>query len=231
MRDFYQNYRLYIFPSLIALSSLMLIIFVIYPQTIKLITNQKTGEEIANKSKLLEVKAQALESYDPEDLQLKVDFVLGSYPTEKDFVFALGLLQDLTAKSGFDTISMSLGGSIQTGASNQSFSIKLDVLGSAESLPKLLNNIENSPRLMRVSSMETNAGKSLKDLTITLSVDVLYASAPTSLGSADSPISELSNEEEKVVAKLIARGGISAGTELSKLTPQLGPRGKENPFE
>lgn len=227
---FYQNYRLYIFPAIVVLSSLIIIIFVIYPQTIKLITNQKTGEEIANKSKLLEVKAQALESYDSEDLSKKVDFALSSYPTEKDFVSALGSLQNLTFQSGFSTVSMSLGSGSSAGTNSQSFNIKLDVLGPTTSLSTLLNNIESSSRLMRVSNMETSTGKSPQEVAISFSVDVLYSSAPTEFGSVDSPLPELSNEEETIVAKLAARG-TPVSTQVSQPTAPLGARGKENPFE
>ena len=38
---FYTAYRAYIFPAGVALASIFLILFVIYPQTVKLFNNQK----------------------------------------------------------------------------------------------------------------------------------------------------------------------------------------------
>ena len=105
----YQKYRLYIFPAIVALSSLTLIIFVIYPQTVKLFTNQKAGEEFFNKSEILASKVQALESYDKQDLSRKLNAALSSYPSDKDFVSAMGLLQNIATGAGFSTVSMSLG--------------------------------------------------------------------------------------------------------------------------
>ncbi len=225
----YQNYRLYIFPAVVALSSLILIIFVIYPQIVKLITNQKIEGEITNKSKFLEVKAQTLESYDSTDLSQKVNFVINSYPTDKDFVSALGLLQNLISQTGFKTVSMSLGANSSKSDYGQSYNIKLDVLGPADLLPKLLTNIENSPRLMRVSGVETNVGKDPQGATVSLNVEVLYSPAPKVFGSVDSPLPSLSQKDEEVIVKLARTG--STLTTPQQITPQLGSRGKANPFE
>src|SRR3989338_8423415 len=131
---FYLNYRLYLFPAIVALSSLILIILVIYPVAVKLITNSKVEGEILSKSKFLETKAQALDSLDQVDLDRKVNFALGSLPTDNDFV--------------------------------------------------------------------------------------------SDFGSVDSPLPGLSEKDDEVIAKL-AKGDTAASTP----TTQLGPRGKENPFE
>lgn len=226
---YYQQYKLYVFPAIVALSSLILIIFVIYPQTIKLLANQKVQGEITNKSKFLEAKAQTLESYDSSDLNQKVDSVLGAYPAEKDFVSALSLLQNLTAQSGFSATSISLGTGSAKNAGVESYNIKLDILGPIVQLPTLLSNIENSPRLMKVSSVETSIGKDSESATISLNVEVLYSSAPQIPGSIDSPLQELSQQDEEVIAKLARVGSNEI---ISKPpTTQLGPRGKANPFE
>lgn len=223
---FYQHYRLYIFPAVVALSSLTLIIFVIYPQALKLITNKQVEGDMINRSKFLEVKAQALESLDSTDLNRKKDFALVSYPTDKDFASALGLLQNFTVKSGFNIVLISLGsGTLGTNA--QSYNLKLDILGPQTLLPGLLSNIENSPRLMRVSSVETNLGKDPQGALISLSVDVLYSSVPEDFGSIDSPLPELSEKDEEVLVKL-ARSAVSPS--LESITPS-GARGKANPFE
>lgn len=224
----YQTYRLYIFPAIVALSSLVLIIFVIYPQTIKLVTNQKVEGEILDKSKLLVAKAEALENYDPTDLSQKVDIAINSYPVDKDFVSALGILQNLTSQAGFSIITMSLGsGSIKI-PNTQAYNIKLDVLGPGSLLPVLLSNIESSSRLMRMSSIEVTLGKDSKATIISLNVDVLYSSAPQAFGSVDSPLPELSEQDQEVIVKL-ARVGTSASSH--QITSQLGSRGKANPFE
>lgn len=224
---FYDKFKLYIFPAVVALSSMVLIILIIYPQTAKLLSNQKKALEISQKAKFLEDKAEKLESYNADDLNFKVNYVLGAYPVDKDYVTALKILQNIVAQSGFSIVSLSLGSSGINNEQAQSFSLKLDVLGPSSQLPTFLGNIEGSYRLMRVSSMETSSGKDAV-LTVALSIEVLYSAPPGGFGSVDSPLPQLSEEEEKILSKL-ATVGRAISQEQS--ASQLAPRGKPNPFE
>lgn len=228
IKKFYLTYRLYIFPAVVALSSLILIIFIIYPQIISLLKNQTIEKNALNKSKFLETKAQTLESYDLGDLSRKVNFALGSYPTDQDFVYALALLQKLIAQLGLNVVSISLGASAAKNTSIQSYNFKLEILGPLSQLPVLLNSIENSPRLMRVSGVEVSGASGSQGVYISLGVEILYASAPTGFGSIDSPLPVLSEKDEEIIAKLARIGTFTPQTPTSS---QLGPRGKANPFE
>lgn len=227
IKKFYLNYRLYIFPAVVVFSSLILIIFVIYPQIISLLANQTIEKNTLNKSKFLEAKAQTLESYDLEDLSKKVNFALGSYPTDRDSIYALGILQRLVAKLGFNVITIALGAGGTKDASTQSYNFKLEVLGPIAQLSALLNTIENSPRLMRVSGVEVSGATTTQGIRVSLGVEILYAAAPTGFGSIDSPLPDLSEKDEEVIAKLTSIGITPQTPELSL----LGPRGKANPFE
>lgn len=225
---FYQTYRLYIFPGIVALSSLILVLFVIYPQTIKLINNQQVQGEVLSRSNFLEAKAQALESYDFEDLNKKVNFAVGSYPTEKDFVFSINLLQGLISQSGFNVISLNLGSNSGQNSDLQSYNLRVQVQGPIILFPTLLSRIENSPRIMKVSTIEVNSEKDPQKATADLVVDVYYSSAPKEFGNINSELPELSPEDEAVISKLA-----KSGTSILQppISSQIGPRGKENPFE
>lgn len=224
---FYSAYKLYIFPSLMVFSCLILIILIIYPQTVRLITNLQVEKETTTKHKLLEAKAQTLASLDAADLEEKVSLSLSSLPTERDFVSVFGLLQNITSQSGFNTLSMFLGSSPQESTKTQSYIIKLDLTGTPTLLPLLISNIENSPRMMRVNKIDTTYDKSSQGAAIVLHIEVLYSSAPAAFGSIDSPLPSLSAQDQEVIAK-IAKAGLVTQPEI---TPQLGPRGKANPFE
>lgn len=228
---FYLVYKLFIFPAIIVLSSLILIAFVIYPQITKLIVNQKTQEEIFNKSNFLEAKAQTLESYDPNDLSIKVNYALGAYPTDKDFISTIGLLQNLAAESGFSIGSIALGGEVKSGGP-LSYALKLEIIGPTSLLSTLLNNIESSSRIMRVSSVAISFARDAQLGTTSLVIEVLYAAAPAGFGSVDSPLPQISQKDEEIIAKLAKSSGMTITPVQQPQAPvQLGPRGKENPFE
>lgn len=222
---FYHNYKIHIFPIIVAISSLVLIIFVLYPQITQLITNQKKEKDLIKKSKFLEAKAQELENYDQSDLERKINYATYAYPTDKEIVSAFGLLQSLAAQTSFSVVSLNLGGNTKNG-NIQAYNLKVELLGPSSLIPLLLKDIEDSPRLMRVNNVEASSVGSSQAANISLNISLLYSAAPTSFGSIDSPLPTLSQKDEEVIAKL-AQVPIISPQEPT----QLGPRGKENPFE
>lgn len=232
---FYQQNRLIIFPIMIVLCCLTLILIVILPQTGKLLGNQAAAGAIQKKSAVLEAKAAELENYDTADLNNKVKFALGSLPAEKDFATAVGFIQNLTATSGFSIASLTLGGDFKD-QNTTSYSINLNLLGPIKSLQTLLNNIENSPRLMRVRSMESTTKADSETGSIFLIVDILYAADTGRLGAIDSPLPQLSQTDQEILSELVRLNPapvVSAGfpTEGQSTTEELPSRGKANPFE
>lgn len=224
---FYDKFKLFIFPAVVAVLSLLLILLVIYPQIVKLLENQKQAADLTERSKLMEGKAKELENYDIKDLTLKVNSALSSYPAEKDYVNSLRILQNIVSQSQFSVVSLGL----QAGSGEgkiQSYNMKLDVLGPGVNLPKLLSNIENSYRLMRVVSLETSAGKDLQT-NASLTINVLYEDIPKGYGSSDSPLPKFSEKEQDILSRLAAIGDIIIPQDQQGA--QLGPRGKTNPFE
>lgn len=233
---FYQTYKFFLFPSIVVISALILLVFVIYPQTIKLLTNQKSASDITKKVAFLENKVQAMEGYNPEDLKIKVDSALSSYPVDKDLAIIIGLMQDITAKSGFNISSLSLGSGGKKDGNAQSYIIKLETIGLITSLPGFLKNLESSTRLLRISSIDVSIGKD-QAVNLGLIIEALYASAPEDFGSIDSPIPELSQEEQVTLTKLARAAPVSIQTSVPSQTsiptePVItGPVGRDNPFE
>lgn len=226
INKFYSAYKLYIFPAIIILSGLILIIFIIYPQANKFIADQKVEQELLKKSSFLEDKAKILESYDQNDLRVNVGHALAAYPTERDFSNVFGLLQNLTSQSGYSLIAITLGGGSGKSGDSQTFLLKLEVIGSLSSTKNLISTLEDSPRIMRMNSMETTVGIDPNLVSTFLNLDVLYSSIPEVFGSIDSPLPELSQKDEELLARLA-----KAAPQTQPQTIQLGPRGKANPFE
>ncbi|MDO8573987.1 MAG: type 4a pilus biogenesis protein PilO [Candidatus Daviesbacteria bacterium] len=222
---FYSDYKLYIFPAIVALSSLFLIIFAIYPQTVKLIEGQKTASDLINRSKFLDIKVVALESYDGTDLANKVGFVLNALPAEKDYGNILTLLSQLVSQSGFSIASINVGNSSGKVGNLDTFEVKLDIIGVQALLQTLLSNIESSPRLIRVKSIDVSSNQGKGNIAVSLALQVLYAALPQNFGAPDSPLPQLSQSDESLISTLEKS---SAGTQI---TSGSSPRGKSNPFE
>lgn len=226
---FYTTYRMFIFPVIVALSSLILIIFVILPQLMALLTNQKNASDLLTRSKSLEVKAAALETYDSSDLARKLDYALSSLPEDKDFATVLGLVQNLAIQSGFSVTSISLGSSGSAKAANaQSYSVKLDVIGVKSLLDVLFSNLEGSTRLMKVSNIEFTNTQKQQAVNASITLDILYLSLPTDFGNVDSSLPEVTDRDEKLIDRLAKNATPSLSSSANVSLP---PRGRANPFE
>lgn len=223
---FYRAYRLYIFPAVVGISSLLLIVFAIYPQTVTLIKNQREQGELINKAQFLESKVSALEGYKEEELSRKLEIALAAYPDNKDFGTAMGVLQQIVAQSGFRIVTISLtSGSKAVSGGAQSYELKLDLVGIKPGLNILLNNLESSPRLMRTVSMDVSSTS--QDLSnVALVVEVLFADVPKSFGAVDTPLPEITREDEALLTRLA-----QTGRSVLQAGSVTGPRGKVNPFE
>src|SRR3989344_6009772 len=200
---FYSTYRLFIFPGVVSLSCLILIAFIIFPQTSKLISNSKLESDLKSKQGLLEAKAQVLENLDEQDLSNKVNSALSAYPSDKDFASVVGLLQNLSGQAGFTIASLTINqsGSAKYGNS-QSYSVKLEILGPDSLIPSFISTIESSPRIMRVSTMDINTTRATDILNLVLSLEVLYGELPSTFGTVDSPLPQLTSKDEELIAKL-----------------------------
>lgn len=219
----YQRYKLIIFPVVIALSCLILIVFVMIPQLSKFFKNSQIETDFKAKSDFLDTKVEALESLDEKDLQKKVKDVVASFPQEKDFITLITLLQKITSENGFSMTSLSFGGG---GVSKeQGYGITVEVVGPKGIFARLLNNIETSPRLMRVDRIEISSGKAGDAISANLAIAALFAPLPGNLGSVDSPLPPISKGEEELMAKL------AGGQEITLTTVDLSSTGKSNPFE
>lgn len=229
---FYQKYKLVIFPMVVTLSSLILIVFVIYPQTAKLISGSRQEAEFREKSKFLEAKAEALENFDEADLSRKVDYALSSLPSDKDPGNIIGLLQGLASETSFSITSLTLSQKTTEKDETQSYLVNLQVLGPKALVPILVTSIENSARIMKVNTIEISTTRDANALEAKLVVEVFFSPIPGTFGTVDSPLPEVTAKDEELISRLattVSTQGVSPQPTI--LGPILGPRGKSNPFE
>lgn len=225
--SFYNKYKLYVFPTVVVASSLFLTIFAIYPQTVKLISNQKAQSQLEERSKILQVKAQTLASFDGSDLSRKVQYALFSYPQERDFGNVIGLLQSIGSQSGFAVTAINLEGGVSKTSAAGGYHVRMEISGPKSLLPPLLKSIESSVRLMKVVSLEISV-KGSQTVDAVVGVEVLFSPDPQSFGSLDSPLPELSAEDEELLRRLANSVSTVAVSPAEVVTT---PIGKVNPFE
>lgn len=217
---FYQKYKLLIFPSVVALSCLILISFVLIPQIGTFLKNSRSQQEFSVRSEFLDTKVAALENLNEPELLNKVGYVLTSLPREKDFAETIAILQKITRDHGFVIASLTFGA-----GGGQSFGVRMETVGPKTLLGSLLSSIEGSSRLMKISSMEISSGKGADVVSVNLALEALFAPMSATLGSIDTPLPEISAGEEALLSKL------SSTAQLQPQPLSSTQIGKPNPFE
>ena len=202
LKSFYLTYRFYIFPSVVGFCCLLLIIFILLPQALKLLSNQTEEGNAVKKTLLLEAKADELATYDEADLKKSVELALNVLPTDKDFANSIGLLQQIANSSAFIVNSIQIGQSASTVGGQQSYSINIEAEGSKSLVGTLIKNIENSQRVMKVVSVDISSGKRSDSVVIALGVEVLYSSSLASAQPADAPLPKLSEKDQQLISRL-----------------------------
>lgn len=224
--NLYKRYRIYLYPILVIVAGLILIGLVILPQTLRLISNNKVEDELTNRFKSLEVKADELKNVSLQDLSTEVSTALNAFPSEKDYGNAIGILQNVTVQNGFTILGLVLNDSSEGNSKiGQNYIIRIEILGQRSKLRTLLDQIETSQRIMKLQSMDITTGRDSDTINATLAINIYYSPIPKSFGSIDAPLPKLSQEEEALLQEL-SRSSVGLGTG-SLYTPN----GKSNPFE
>lgn len=226
LTELFNKYKTLFIPIIIGVSSLILILLVIYPQLTVFLKGQKDLQTVEQRLKKLQVKAQDLESLDEDDLNKKLEYALAALPVEKDYATIIGVFQRISAQSNMSLETLRVGG-LGSGGDKKTpgYSVQLELLGTKSSLNGVLQQIEKAPRVMKVNGIELTASKS--NVNVTLAVDVFYLPAPTSIGSVDAVLPKLTDEEQKLLTRLASISPSSISTTPTTLLP----RGKPDPFQ
>lgn len=229
LKKFYVKYRILIFPALVGLSSLILIITVIFPQVRVLISNYQTLNQIKAQEDSLNVKAAQLSNIDQNKLSQNLSLSLSALPADPSLADAVARIQEVVFSSGFNLISVNISYG-NTKMVPPGFTIIAAIEGPGAILGNLLVNIESSPRVMKVSSVELNRIRNSDAVSVALSVDAYYQEIPQSLGKIDDPLPTLLQEETEILNNL-AQNQFSLASQATSVDLSLVQKGKANPFE
>lgn len=225
--EYYNKYRIIIFPAVTAVAALILIGVIIVPQLFKLIENNETYTTMNNTNTFLDAKAQELTQIDNNALKNKVDLSFLALPANKDLAEVIGLLQKIVADSGLVLASLQFGkDSVVDG--QQAFRVIIEVQGLSTSFAPLMDSIERTYRPMKIDSVEISSPRASLDVTATLNIDVFYTPVPKAIGGLEAPLPKLTAKDEEVIAGLAKYVPQSTAVTTNFVA---GPRGRENPFE
>lgn len=222
MKNLIYKYKIFLYPLLVMVCSVIIIIFLIIPQIKIFVLGQDKLSDSKELLNILEVKASELEGLDEVDLSQKLSVALAALPVEKDFASLIGVFKGLATASGMSLTSFHLAGASEP---QNSYLVRAELIGSNSSLGQLLNNIEKASRVMRLQTLETSTSGVGNTIASTVTVLVFFQPGPKTLGPIDSALPKLSETDKAILAALTK---VSSPEQSGVI---ILPSGKSNPFE
>ena len=215
-------YKYYFLPAIIFLAILFTGLVFLRPNMVKVVQIQQRIAGERNILVQLTGKLSQLEALDESNLISKTEMLLKIVPPEKDVPAILASLKNLSSISNLDLKSVQLDpGDLTT---DYPILVSLKLEGEAEGLKKFLEKIELISPLMRPKTITTIYQEgNVSEMSLVL--ETFFLQFPETLGEIDSPLPEISSEEEKAYQRVSSFEVYSSEIETSIL-----PSGKENPF-
>lgn len=218
--------------------SVVVLVFVVWPKFNQVLALNSENKQLEVLVKNLEVKASKLASLDKEQLDMELGASEQLLPSDKAVFSIVSQIEKAAGGSGvvLSKIDASPGAvgdstkpqpaqgqSAQTpGDPTTKVQVKVSVSSDYKSLISFLSNILALPRavVIRDVSISASSGSQIKT---TLTVDAFWQVLPKDLGPVDSPIADLTSEEDARLKKIAA-----SGTSVNVL-PQV-PTGRSDLF-
>lgn len=223
----YGQYKIIIFPVFVGIASLALISFIIVPQFEEYQKGQEEINQVQNRLDTLGKKAQDLKDINSQDLDIKLAAAVNAFPPDRDFPGVVGLIQKVASDKALAVTTLQIG---QTSSNPTqgipSFLVRFEVTGKKASVDSMLNALESSARIVKISALDISSRQS-DDVVADISIDAFYGPSPSALGSIDAPVAKVSPEEEKILANLAVVPVVTTSDQNLSLVP----RGRADPFQ
>lgn len=230
---FYTQNKVVIFPVLAGISSLLIIMLVIYPTLSGFLSGNQKLKDLHRQSQALAAKATELANLDQTALTSNLTVSTLALPTDQDYASAIGTVQALSSAAAYTITSVQIIPNLPAGFSSKipGFTLKVEILGPRATLNTYLSALESSLRVMRVAGFEVNPAKTGDTINVVVNLAVFYSPHPSSLGSADTPLPQITNEEKTVIANLARANSIINQSQGLPAGPSSTTKGKLDPFE
>lgn len=196
---FLAPYQLYLWPAMAIILVVLMFVYVIAPQTGKLIHASGTISETSKKAKALEAKASSLELLDEESLRNNLTLSLNVLPPEKDLISALNQIQFLT--NSFSLTIKDIGFSNSSSQESDNFLIHLSVEGTLAQVQGFSGVIKKAPILMTVESIDLSS-TDLVTYSLLIGVKSYFLPLTSMIGSVESPVVSLTDKQSALIAKI-----------------------------
>jgi Tfp pilus assembly protein PilO len=211
---FFRSNRDILIPILMILASIIGGIFGIIPAVKKVNNIRNTTIELTKTIQVLRTKINILESKDINTYRDQFTELIKAVPGDKSLPTIFSTLDALGAQSGVTLTEFTLSkiGSIasesgtmssleekQIGSNLLPFTITVN--GSYDQIYAFLSQVNNVRRFFRVKKFELSFDNT-SAISVTMGMDSFYAPISKAIGTVESPLEPLSQQEEDLITKI-----------------------------
>jgi Tfp pilus assembly protein PilO len=232
----YSQFKPFLIPVVIFVLIFLTVFLVFIPQSkIAWKLYKEVDLKKANLAQLTQKQA-VLQGLDLFELEKKNELVIQALPVKKQPILVLNSVKNLGESKGLTGFTFNLNpGLISTTSAETKKKIsasdknKLALFVSFDgSLKQITDFVQNLEKLLPVVKITDLVIKAEEEnfSNLSLSLVSFYLSLPESLGTAEAPVKNLSNQEEEIYSKLEDFAGVIMATTESQFINS----GKDNPF-
>lgn len=224
----------YFFPLAVILTIFLVSFFVLKPRVFEVIKTQGKLKEQKKLLSQLTTKVASLEGLDEAGLITRSDWLLKILPVEKNIDTFLVDFKNLSSQSGVRLTEVSASPGEMATASGQSKSKEdlpsesygIVIEASLDQLKAFIQNVEKSAPLLRVDEVSFSQQQGGVQ-SATLKLLSYYLPLPEKLGELESPLIEITAEENQTFQKLSSFEALPRAEGQEELIPFTG---RNNPF-
>lgn len=226
-----QKYRGYLgWPLASIIISLPLLVLVVIPQIRGLIATYNQINEAKNQVNSLKNKDAALESVNLDSYRDNLNLALAALPLQRDLPSSLDQILSLLIqnKLQLSEINFTNPNSSQpaNGTKEESYQIKLGVVGQPTALRNFFNQLKDTPQVMKLTQLDISGERG--DLfNAEVTINSFYQAPPQLSDNLFQEVEGLSSQDLELLSKLQR----TVPAQVTVPATPLGPRGKSDPFK
>ncbi len=204
-----KNNKLVPFASLIIIAVLTIVF--VKPKLMNALQQRQANILAKSNLKQLIQKTQALEAIDENEIKNKVRLIEDIFPSLRPVLELINSLEILSKEENvpFEGIELKPGKideAVKT-SGKQSFDISYELSGNLAKISSLINRLETTPPLMKIEKIDLKVDDRKEStlaslLSAGLTVKVFYQAMPETIGSVDSVLPIITDEEVEILKKL-----------------------------
>lgn len=226
---YYIQYNRYIIPGAVAVIALLIAVLVTVPQLFRLFETYETIGELTRQREFYREKAASLQNMNLSEYQSDLDVALIALPVDKDIPGVTGEVLSALSGSGTSLDGITFSNSPTESEKVEEFGMRVDVSGTQDTIKNFLDRIKVTPRIIKLSSIETGKGRD-GQISASIGLVTLYQQLPGNIGAVDEPLSQVSKEDAQILADIKARARSIPTINSSGSSAPAGSLGKLNPF-